>query len=107
MNKLFGKWADHIFKHAKWYITIVGILTVVFGLGLSRIQMKMGNDVFVSPKSAIYKNTQTYQKNFGGDSAYLMLNGKQSDIISHATMQKVADFSQRANKVDNVARRQV
>ncbi|QNQ84333.1 MMPL family transporter [Lactobacillus sp. PV037] len=102
MNRIFSKWAKNIFKHSKLYIAIIGALTVIFGIGLSRIQMKMGNDVFVSPKSAIYKNTQTYQKNFGGDAAYVMLSGKQKRIISHNTMQKVATFSKNASKIKNV-----
>lgn len=99
---MFNRIAHHILKHAKWYLTVIAILTVAFGWGMTRLTIKMGNEVFVNSHSAIYKHTQTYQKYFGGDAAYLMLSGKQSDIISHHTMQKVAKFSDKAEKVDNV-----
>ena len=102
VNQIFGKWAKNILKHSKIYIAIVCLLTVIFSFGLTRIQMKMGNDVFVSTNSDIYKNTRTYQKNFGGDSAYLMLSGSQKEILSHKTMRKVSDFSKQAEKIDNV-----
>lgn len=102
VKKLFETWSKNILKHSKLYVAIICILTVVFGLGFSRIQTKMGNENFVSSQSAVYKNTKIYQKHFGGDSAYLMLSGKKSNIISHSTMKKIAKFSNRAEKTDNV-----
>lgn len=99
---MFNRIAHNILKYAKWYLTVIAVLTVAFGWGMTRLTIKMGNEVFVSSRSAIYKNTRTYQKYFGGDAVYLMLSGTQSDLISHQTMQKVAKFSAKAEKVDNV-----
>ena len=80
-------------------MTVIAILTVAFGWGMTRLTIKMGNEVFVNSHSAIYKHTQTYQKYFGGDAAYLMLSGRQSDIISHQTMQKWLNLVKKPKKL--------
>ena len=102
MKKLFGRLGRSIHRHAKWWIGAIVLITIFLTLGLPKIQMKMGNDVFVSPNRAIYQNSQTYQKHFGGDSLYLLLNGSRKNVINHRTMNDIARFSRRASRVKNV-----
>lgn len=102
MKKLFGRFGRSIHRHAKVWITAIVLITIFLTFGLPKIQMKMGNDVFVSPGRAIYQNSQTYQKHFGGDSLYVLLNGPRKNILNHKTMQDIARFSHKANHVKNI-----
>ncbi|MCF6165181.1 hypothetical protein LROSL1_2539 [Furfurilactobacillus rossiae] len=102
MERKFEQLGQFIQKHT--VVLLVGMLaiTVFLGFGLPKVQMDMGNDVFVNTKSQVYKDTETYQKNFGGDSAYILLSGHQDKLISHETMQKIHSLDGRLNKIDNV-----
>lgn len=102
MKQVFDAVGSNIHRHSKIWISVILILTIGLAFGLPKIQMKMGNEVFVSPSSQTYKDSQTYQKKFGGDSLYLLLNGSQSDLLSHETMQKVATFDKKISQVDNI-----
>jgi uncharacterized protein len=102
LKRLFDGLSNNIQRHSKIWITVIVILTIGFGFGLPKLQMKMGNDVFVSSSSKAYKYSQTYQKKFGGESLYLLMNGRQDTLLSHETMQKVAKFDHKINQVDNV-----
>ena len=102
MKKLFGRLGRSIHHYAKWWIGAIVLITVFLTLGLPQIQMKMGNDVFVNPSRAIYQNSRTYQKHFGGDSLYLLLNGSRRHVINHRTMLDLARFSHRVKRVKNV-----
>ncbi len=102
MKRLFTTIGENIHRHHKLWITVILIMTIGFAFGLPKIQMKMGNDVFVSSSSKTYQDSQTYQKKFGGDSLYLLLDGNQSTLLSHKTMQQVAKFDSKVSQVDNV-----
>ncbi|MGL0749771.1 hydrophobe/amphiphile efflux-3 (HAE3) family transporter [Secundilactobacillus paracollinoides] len=102
MKRLFTTIGENIHRHHKLWITVILIMTIGFAFGLPKIQMKMGNNVFVSSSSKTYQDSQTYQKKFGGDSLYLLLDGNQSTLLSHKTMQQVAKFDSKVSQVDNV-----
>lgn len=102
MQKIYYRISQQIFKHSKLWIGLITLITIFLAFGLSKIQMKMGNDVFVSSSSKVYQDSQRYQKQFGGDSVYLLLSGNQNNVISHHTLQKVAHFDHQVAKIDNV-----
>ncbi|CAO1610443.1 putative export protein [Brochothrix thermosphacta] len=102
MDKLFNKIGHFIIKHAKVNIIVILAVTVFLAFGATKLDMKMGNDVFVSSKSDVYKDTTTYQKNFGGDGIYLLLEGDKDKLISHETAQKITTFSEKATKIEAV-----
>ncbi|GLB46417.1 hypothetical protein WR164_03960 [Philodulcilactobacillus myokoensis] len=102
MNQLFHKLGLNIHHHSKLWIGIITILTIIFAFGLPKIQMKMGNDVFVSQNKPLYKNSKAYQKHFGGSSLYLTLSGAQKDVLSHQTMQDIAKFNDQLNGTNNI-----
>ncbi|HAT54431.1 MAG TPA: hydrogenase expression protein HypA [Lactobacillus sp.] len=102
MERKFEQLGSYIQKHTVALLVGILAITVFFGFGLPKVQMDMGNDVFVNTKSQVYKDTETYQKNFGGDSAYILLSGQRDKLVSHETMQKINALDHRLNKVDNV-----
>ena len=102
MKRVFDVIEQNIYRHSKIWISIILILTIGLAFGLPRIQMKMGNEVFVSPSSQTYKDSQRYQEKFGGNSLYLLVSGSQSNLLTHDTMQKVATFDRRISKVNNI-----
>ncbi|MCH4010056.1 efflux RND transporter permease subunit [Companilactobacillus sp.] len=102
MQKFFTMLSNSVHKHAKLWITFIAVVTIVLAFGLPRIQMKFSNDVFVNPNSKAYKDTSTYQKNFGGDAVYVMVSGKQDDVLSQQNMKKLAKLDKKLSKMDNV-----
>ncbi|WP_270333503.1 hydrophobe/amphiphile efflux-3 (HAE3) family transporter [Ligilactobacillus acidipiscis] len=102
MSKIFGKLSSNMHDHAKWWIGIILAITVVLAFGLPNLEIKMGNDVFVSNNSAISKDSNKYMRHFGGDSYYVMQSGKQSDILSHKNMQELYKFDKKIKQIDNV-----
>lgn len=91
VKKLFSKIADKIIRFPKVVILLVIVMTLLLSIGLPKIQMKMGNDVFIDTSSSIYKNTEIYQKNFGGDSAYFIISSKnKNNLINHQNFKKIA-----------------
>lgn len=102
MEKFFNMLSNSIHKHAKMWIGIIAVITIVLAFGLPRIQMKFSNDVFVNSNSKPYKDTNTYQKNFGGDSVYVMVSGKQNDVLSQSNMKKLNKLDKQLSKNDNI-----
>ncbi|WP_129045417.1 efflux RND transporter permease subunit [Companilactobacillus metriopterae] len=102
MEKFFTFLSNSIHKHAKLWISIIAVVTILLAFGLPKVQMKFSNDVFVDTNSKEFKDTDTYQKNFGGDAVYVMVSGKQNDIISKSNMKKLATLDKKISKMDNV-----
>lgn len=102
MEKFFNMLSNSIHKHAKMWISIIAVITIILAFGLPRIQMKFSNDVFVNSNSKPYKDTNTYQKHFGGDSVYVLVSGKQNDVLSQKNMKKLAKLDNKLSKMDNI-----
>ncbi|MCM3293371.1 hypothetical protein M3661_25025 [Paenibacillus sp. MER 180] len=67
MDRLFTKFGDFIIRRSKFTIIVFTILTVFFASGLPKLEMQMGNNVFVNEASDVFKRTSTYQEQFGGE----------------------------------------
>ncbi|WP_312754604.1 efflux RND transporter permease subunit [Rummeliibacillus suwonensis] len=102
LDRLFNRIGHLIVKKSKPILISIAILTIFFAFGITKIDMKMGNDVFVSSNSDAYKNTTTYQKNFGGDGVYLLISGDRDKLISHEMTKKLVSFNEKATKIDNI-----
>ncbi|WP_251945107.1 hypothetical protein [Latilactobacillus sakei] len=74
-NRFFTKISQIIHNNPIKVIIAVVLLTIGLAFGLPNIQMNMGNEVFVDTNSQVYKDTKTYQENFGGGSAYVLISG--------------------------------
>ena len=102
LNRIFGKVGDFIVKNAKLNIIAVVILTIILGFGVTKLEMKMGNDVFVSSDSDVFKDTATYQENFGGDGIYILLGGDPETLISQQTAAEIVDFTNKATEIEDI-----
>ncbi|MBM7616804.1 putative RND superfamily exporter protein [Weissella uvarum] len=102
MEKIYATIGRKIHDHSKIFIGLILAITVLLGLGLPKITMDMGNTVFVNDKQPVLKNTETYQKHFGGDSAFVLIEGKQKDNLTHENMAKVAKLEQKFKSIDNI-----
>ncbi|OLN23674.1 hypothetical protein BTO30_03645 [Domibacillus antri] len=102
MNKIFTKIGDFIVKNSKLNIIAIVIMTLILGFGVTKLEMKMGNDVFVSSESDVFKDTATYQENFGGDGIYLLLGGDQDELISQETAKEIIRFTEEAVKIKDI-----
>lgn len=79
-------------------IIITMVLTVVIGFGLPKIKMDMSNAMFVDKNSTLYKNSDEYQKNFGGQAFIVSVKSKNGDVANKETFQKINDFTNDINK---------
>lgn len=102
MNKMFDKIGHYIIKNAKVNIIFILCLTIFFAFGVTKIEMKMGNDVFISDTSDVYKNTVTYQKHFGGDGIYIVLSGNSDRLLSQQTNQAIIQFIKKAEDIEDI-----
>jgi len=102
MNKIFDKIGHLIIKYAKINIAFILFLTIFFGFGITKLEMKMGNDVFLSNTSDVYKDTATYQKHFGGDGIYVLLSGDSDKLISQETNKTIVEFTKKAEDIKDI-----
>ncbi len=102
MNKIFDKIGHFIIKYAKINIAFILCLTIFFSFGITKLEMKMGNDVFISNTSDVYKDTTTYQKHFGGDGIYVVLSGDSDKLLSQETNKAVVEFTNKAEGINDI-----
>ncbi|MFY4674987.1 efflux RND transporter permease subunit [Bacillus anthracis] len=102
MNKNFDKIGHFIIKYAKINIAFILFLTIFFGFDIAKLEMKMGNDVFLSNTSDVYKDTATYQKHFGGDGIYVLLSGDSDELISQETNKAIVEFTKKAEDIKDI-----
>lgn len=102
MNKIFDTIGRFIIKYAKMNIALILCLTIFFVFGITKIEMKMGNDVFLSNTSDVYKDTETYQKHFGGDGIYVLLSGESDTLLSQETNKAIVEFTKKAEGIKDI-----
>ncbi|RFU68553.1 RND family transporter [Bacillus sp. V59.32b] len=102
MDKLFSKLGDFIVKKSKLNIIVITILTIILGFGVTKLEMKMGNDVFVSSDTDVFKDTAKYQEHFGGDGIYLLLEGDKDTLISQETAAEIVRFTNEVVQIEDI-----
>ncbi|WP_255258661.1 hypothetical protein [Bacillus wiedmannii] len=102
MNKIFDTIGRFIIKYAKMNIALILCLTIFFAFGITKLEMKMGNDVFLSNTSDVYKDTATYQKHFGGDGIYVLLSGESDTLLSQETNKAIVEFTKKAEGIKDI-----
>jgi len=102
MRKGFEPIGLFLARRAVWCMAAIGVLTVFFAVGIFRIDIRLGNDSFVSTKSNVFRDTLTYEQHFGGDGVYVLLQGPQERLISQETAKKMAEFAAKAPDVPHV-----
>lgn len=101
MANFFGKIGKQLHDHAKLWLWLVAIITVVLVFGLSKIKLNTSNSLFINNSSKLYKDSNTYQKKFGSDPFIIDLrNNKGGSTIDSTTFKRVNEF---ANKTKNIS----
>lgn len=102
MKHLFdalGKW---IHDHAKLTLSVIAIITVILGVGLTKITMNTGNSMFVPKSSKVSKDTETYQKHFGSDTFIIDISKSNDSTVTPKTFKKVNKFINKANDIKGI-----
>jgi hydrophobe/amphiphile efflux-3 (HAE3) family protein len=85
-------------RHPMWVLGAAVLITIAAVLGVLNVEMKTGEDTMVSSGSKIYRDTQRYESQFGGDALLVLLTGELDTIFSAdnlATLQALEqDLSQ-------------
>ncbi|TQR46343.1 efflux RND transporter permease subunit [Paenibacillus popilliae] len=102
MDRLFTKFGDFIIRRSKFTIIVITILTVFFAFGLPKLEMQMGNNVFVNEASDVFKRTTTYQEQFGGESIFVMISGDSQVLFTQKTSQEIVRFAQKAGQIKDI-----
>jgi len=102
MGKLSKKLANLIITKPKLMIALIMFTSVICAIGLPKIKINMGNDVFISPHSKVYKDTETYQKKFGGDNAYVLIESKDGSIITHDNFKQIKKLEDAVGNIDHI-----
>ncbi|WP_268913949.1 efflux RND transporter permease subunit [Lentilactobacillus sp. SPB1-3] len=102
LQKFFSKIGQAIHDHALLSIIVTLILTVLIGLGLPQIKMDMSNAMFVNKNSSLYKNTNEYQKHFGGQTFVISVKNKSGDVVNSDTFKKLNGFTEQIDKNNSI-----
>jgi len=102
MKKSFEHIGLFLVRRAVWCLAVIGVLTVFFAVGIFRIDIRLGNDSFVRTDSKVFRDTLTYEKHFGGDGVYVLVQGPQERLISQETAKIMADFAAKAPDIPHV-----
>ena len=82
MGRVWLLLADVVRRRYFWVLGVAIVATVVFALGIPRIQFKTGQDTMVSSGSKIYKDNLRYQEQFGGDAMVVLFGGDVRRLLS-------------------------
>lgn len=102
MDRFFTRIGNFIIHRSKFTIIVITVLTVVFAYGLTKLEMQMGNNIFVNEASEVFQQTQKYQEQFGGESIFVMISGPPQHLISQRTSQEIVRFAQRAVQIEDI-----
>src|SRR5690606_16442925 len=92
----FEKIGRFVARRAAACLAVVGVLTVFFAAGIFRIDIYLGNESFVSSKSKVYQDTITFERHFGGEGVYVLLQGDPERLVSREAARQMAVFTDRA-----------
>ncbi|MET3728321.1 hydrophobe/amphiphile efflux-3 (HAE3) family protein [Fictibacillus halophilus] len=82
MSKGFSFLAKKITQSPKKIIFLLLLFTLVIGFGVTKVQVDLGQGTMISHKDPIYKATEEYHDEFGSDTLFILLSGKQGDLLS-------------------------
>ncbi len=69
-----------------WVVGAALLITIAAVLGARNIEMKTGEDTMVSSGSKIYRDTQRYEGEFGGDALLVLLTGDLETVFSEENL---------------------
>jgi uncharacterized protein len=82
MKKLFTGISKWVTDKSILSIFLISIFTVVMVIGATKIEVKTGQDMMIPADDPVFQDNLRFQKEFGGESIFVLLSGKQKDILS-------------------------
>lgn len=82
MRRVWLLLTDVILRRHFWILGVAFVATVVFALGIPRIQFKTGQDTMVSSGSQVYQDNLRYQEQFGGDAMVVLFSGDVRQLLA-------------------------
>ncbi|MGA4719869.1 efflux RND transporter permease subunit [Fictibacillus nanhaiensis] len=89
MSKGFSFLAKKIRQSPKKIIVLLLLFTLVLGFGVTKVQVDLGQGTMISHKDPIYKATEEYHDEFGSDTLFILLSGKQGDLLSTVNLSAI------------------
>ncbi len=80
-----------------WVLGAAIFITIAGVVGALNVEMKTGEDTMVSSRSKIYKDTERYQSQFGGDALLVLLTGDLETIFSPDNFATISAIEQDLN----------
>jgi uncharacterized protein len=92
MHKFWSWLAINLGKHAG-IVGIVGLLiTVVLGLGITKLEFATGQDSYLNKDEAVYKDSVAYQDLFGGQAMVTLVSIDEGGLADLFTPENVAKW---------------
>src|SRR5690348_10194532 len=95
-------------KRWKWVIAGLVLVTVLLGLGATRIEFATGQDSYLNPDSQTAIDNREYQSYFGGETVILLFSANRDDVDvtdlfegeNLATLQSINDGLREIDEVE-------
>ncbi len=101
-TRLHGALTDLVTKRTA-HVLVIGVFAMALAaVGLSRLQMRTGDDTLISSSSEIYQTNQRYQREFGGENALILLTGERFAILSPANLESLQSLEQELQELPGV-----
>lgn len=102
MQRVWLFLTDVIRRRHFWILGVAVVATVVFALGIPRIQFKTGQDTMVSSGSKIYQDNLRYQQQFGGDPMLVLFGGDVRQLLSSPNIDRLRRLEADLNNREGV-----
>jgi hydrophobe/amphiphile efflux-3 (HAE3) family protein len=94
MHKFWSWLAVNLGKHAG-IVSIVGlVITVVLGLGITRLEFATGQDSYLNKDEAVYKDSVAYQDLFGGQAMLTLVSIDKGGLVDLFTPENIEKWKQ-------------
>lgn len=91
MRALWLAVADLIRRRYGWLLAASAVATVVFALGIPRLEFRTSQDTLIDPSSSIYKENLVYQRQFGGEPVLVLFSGAHiRDLLAQPNIDELA-----------------
>ena len=101
-TRLHGALTELVTRRTVHLLVIGVFVTGLAAAGLSRLQMRTGDDTLISSSSKIYQTNQRYQREFGGENVLILLTGDHSDILSPGNLESLQSMERGLQELPGV-----
>lgn len=82
MNDRGSRRGHMVSEHPARVLVAVGVVTLLLGLGLTRLGFATGQDSYLDPSTATAKANHRYQELFGGEAMIVLLTAQDGKTVA-------------------------